>query len=400
MQVKTELPLFYETIKSLIRLLPSKKKYLQSLEVDYSLLEKETNPHRYELSYLNDKGGRSLIIATSMSFPDPNWCALDFARYAFLYLVAKKLSYKDLARYFYESVSSVYRVSSIEEKPDHILIRYSSMEFDPESGIFAVSLHENALIFFPDDFDVGSFKYNSEAVGNVTIFCKTDSSAFNIENLVSSLSMSPAFAHSESIYRKALGIKKIQTIFGIIDLLSPGEDSVPYLLKKRLSEVPISDGLEFEFVCEDILKYVFSEVSNDLKIRKQIPTYKGIRRRDFIIDNLNPSHPLLIDMRQSGVKYLLFDAKNYEEPMSTSDLDTFFSYIQEQPKFGKFGIIISRKGVKENVKVHIFHRMLSQHDEIIVLNESDLVRLIDLAATARDPMTLIEEKITSLRLQR
>ncbi|MFJ2492400.1 hypothetical protein ACIOV9_12755 [Pseudomonas iridis] len=398
--MKIELALFDEAVKSLIRFLPSQKKYLQSLEVDYSLLDKEVNPHRYSLSYLSDVGERTLIIATSMSFPDPKWCALDFARYAFLYLVAKKLSYKDLAHYFYDSLSSVYRVSSFEDKSDHILIRYSSMEFDPESGIFAVSLHENVLIFFPDNFDVEGFRYKSDVVGNVTLFCKTNPSAFNIENLVLSLSMSPMFAHSDSIYRKALRIRKVATIFGIVDLLSPGEDSAPYLLKKRLSEVPASDGLAFELVCEDILRYVFSEVYDDLKIRKQIPTYNGTRRRDFIIDNLNPSHPLLVDMKQSGVKYLLFDAKNYEEPMSTSDLDTFFSYIQEQPKFGKFGIIISRKGVKENAKIHIFHRMLSQHDEIIVLNENDLVRLIDLAATARDPMTLIEEKITSLRLQR
>ena len=50
-----------------------------------------------------------------------------------------------------DSLSSVYRVSSFEDKSDHILIRYSSMEFDPESGIFAVSLHENVLIFFPDN---------------------------------------------------------------------------------------------------------------------------------------------------------------------------------------------------------------------------------------------------------
>lgn len=43
--------------------------------------------------------------------------------------------------------------------------------------------------------------------------------------------------------------------------------------------------------------------------------------------------------------------------------------------------------------------MLSKHDEIIVLDENDLIRLIDLLAIGHDPISLLSEKLSELHLK-
>ncbi|EIU7151767.1 TPA: hypothetical protein ACXOGI_002601 [Pseudomonas aeruginosa] len=397
--MKIESEKFNSIRKSLIKLIPKQKAFLQSLELIYSFQEGSTNQHKHTLSHTDSEGNKTEIITISTNTPHVEPYAIELARYAFLYLVADLLSYRDLASYFLQSISALYKHFSIEGKEDHTIIKYSSIKFDTTSGIFATTLKENSLIFFSDDFDVDNFSYKPDHIGNITYFCKTHKTSFNRYNLISALSIPPAFTHSDFIYKKALGVKKTSTILNIIETLNPGEDSTPYLLKKRLIETPLSDGLAFESICEEILAYIFSSAYDNLKLRKQVPTHQGVRRRDFIIDNISPKHPWLADLRKSGVKYILFDAKNYEKPLATNDLDTFFSYIQEQPRFGSFGIIISRKGVKENAKTHILYRMLSKHDEIIVLDENDLIRLIDLLAIGHDPISLLSEKLSELHLK-
>lgn len=390
---------FNEAVSGLTKALPKYRTYFKSLRIDYSIDESESR-HSYRLSYSDEIGENKEIVTASSGSEGVDWMVHDFLRYAFLELVVSKLKFKDFASYVYESICSIYKMSSIEHFTNHSIVKYCSLKFDPGKTIFSAVLHEDVFIFLPDGASTEDFHYQATTSGSQTFFCKDSESAFNKKDALGMFFLSPAFEHGYKLYMKALGFRSPSPIFAAVDLLRGGGDSTSYELQKSLSALPSGDGLAFEQVCRQILEYIFADCYETLNVREQVQSFNGIRRRDFIVDNLHPRNPLLKSLSEQGVTYLLFDAKNYEKEMSISDLDTFFSYIQENPKFGKVGILLTRKGIKDNAKTHIFHRLIGNHDEVIVLDQSDLSKMIDLRSTARDPLQVIEDKITELRLQR
>lgn len=91
--------------------------------------------------------------------------------------------------------------------------------------------------------------------------------------------------------------------------------------------------------------------------------------------------------------------RNYKKPLKTSDIDTFINYISENKRFGGFGIILSRNGASKNLMKQQI-KMLRDSVEVVVLDESDMLEMIDLRALDRDPMSVIKNKLKRLQLQR
>ncbi|OHC36258.1 MAG: hypothetical protein A2W79_05725 [Pseudomonadales bacterium RIFCSPLOWO2_12_60_38] len=389
-------PYFTALKNKLSKLLPTYNYYFNSLSVEkFSATNKQLT--KLELSH-NTANSKTLISTCSSAHLNLDHLSIDFAQQAFLDLVATKLEYQHLAEHFFELLSGVYRDTRITKCVDHIVINYSEAKFDQASSIFAATLNENSIIFLPDNAEPSEFSYKSSRIGKVMYVCKNSTLAFNKGNLMGMLKLEPAFSHSTFIYSKSLKIKN-KKVFAIIDELRSGEATTPYTLKKNLVDLPLSTGGAFETLSIEILNFIFASEYEDFKLMEQTPNYTSVRRRDFIIDNRAPRHRFLNDLLKRGCKYILFDAKNYADELSVSHLDTFYSYIQEQKYFGRFGIILSRKGAKKNAHQHIYHRMLSKHEEIIILDENDILQLIDLRATGRDPLSYIEDKLRALQLQ-
>lgn len=382
--------------KKLAQLLPSHRHYFQSLSVRKYISESDKKT-KLELIGKSENKDISILSCTS-TFPSLEHEAREFIKRAFLYLVATKLDYKDLATHFYNILKEIYRDVRLQDRDTYTIINYSEVKFDKASSIFSASLREHSIIFLRDDADSKSFKYEGNRVGDVLYVCKNSIDDFNLFHLIGMLTLEPTFSHSSFIYSKALNIKD-KKIFSILDELRSSEPSESYLLKKKLVELPESDGVGFELVCAEILKFVFSFGYKELSLITQLPNRTKVRKRDFVIDNRAPTHSFLSSLSKAGVKYILFDAKNYGTALSTADLDTFFSYIQEQKYFGKFGIILSRKGAKKNAHDHMYTRMLRNNDEVLILDQDDLLRLIDLGATGRDPISYISEKHRNFQLQ-
>lgn len=389
--------LFFEYMGKLSGLLPAHKDFFRSIVVDRTYCDLEG---KYTHTVCADaaQGEREVILRRVSSDPDLGGCSNDCARKIFLYLVASKLKHRDLARWFHDGLEAYYRDVAIEEKDDHSLVRYTSIDINPESSIFSATLKDNWFLFLADGKVKGEVKLEKSKVGEYFVYSKNSPDCFNKLNVVGMLFLSPAFQHATTLYMKALGIRP-KKVIQIIDVLNPGEDMQSYELKRKLVMLPLGDGAGFEKICLSLLEFMFSHTQVKLKVRGQVANYSGTRRRDFIMDNIHPKHPFFKVLKSKGVEYVLFDAKNYEDGMSTSDLDTFFSYIQEQPKFGKFGVILSRSGLKDNAESHVIMRMIRGHDEVVVLNEKDLISMIDRYALGRDPVSVLEEKLTALQLK-
>lgn len=162
-------------------------------------------------------------------------------------------------------------------------------------------------------------------------------------------------------------------------------------LKERLISVSKSDGHAFERVLKDILTICFSKVYPTLRLDGQVPSHDGETRKDFIIYNSASTHSFLKELKSNGVDLLLFEAKNYKKPLSSSDITRFGEYIIDNSHYGEIGILLARNGVDDNCKKSLYKKWRAKR-KIIVLNESDLLAMLECIESGEDPIFIIEQK--------
>ena len=92
---------------------------------------------------------------------------------------------------------------------------------------------------------------------------------------------------------------------------------------------------------------------------------------------------------KQGVEKILFDAKNYQAPMSYSRITDTLRYLGNKA-FGDFIIFISRHGLKD------FEEVLEDYDReqkvILVLNDADVITMIEKKRAGKAASSFIEEK--------
>ncbi|HEU5379739.1 MAG TPA: hypothetical protein VFV38_30310, partial [Ktedonobacteraceae bacterium] len=214
-------------------------------------------------------------------------------------------------------------------------------------------------------------------------------------NLASDLALS-AFLSGIPLYRQVLG-KGNEEAFKIVELLQTLTDMRIFQAQQQLVALPFSNGPAFEAYLRTFLTLCFEPHYENLSIREQVPNRGRLRIRDFIIVNNESSSPFLRSLKTKGADFLLFDAKNYAEPLTTREIDTFRQYLHNNPSFGNFGVILSRKGASEHCQESIFRELPTI--KIVVLNEDDLLLMLEHAGTGRSAVAILEEKYNELMLQ-
>jgi hypothetical protein len=198
--------------------------------------------------------------------------------------------------------------------------------------------------------------------------------------------------------------RKFRTLVKVIDaILKIGTDNTYKLgelfsstlddqdeLIKELRKTPTSDGKAFEEVVKKILEYLFNDEFKPFKLKDQIGTYNKKRIRDFVIDNRNPRIEFWRDLKSvRGVEKILFDAKNYKDPVAYTEITSTLRYLKNKA-FGNFIIIISRYGVKD------YEETIEDYSEegrvILYLSDEDLIAMIYLKREGKSPTFLLEEK--------
>lgn len=181
------------------------------------------------------------------------------------------------------------------------------------------------------------------------------------------------------------------------DMVSAVEDVIgedghnnQHELIQELKAMPTGDGKAYEGLVKRILEFCFRDEFDPFAVKEQVPTDNKKRIRDFIIDNRNPKVHFwqrLIWVRK--VEKILFDAKNYKNPVEYKDISDTLRYLKNAA-FGNFIIIISRQGIKDYEEV--LEDYLEDQRVALFLSDEDLAKMINLKLEGKSPTLLIEDR--------
>ena len=192
---------------------------------------------------------------------------------------------------------------------------------------------------------------------------------------------------------------RLSSLFQAMEKLRETGSTTVYEMKKELALLEKSDGKKLEVYMENFLRLCFSPSYDEFDLRQQVANRGRINIRDFIISNISSLHPFLSRLERKGVELLLFDAKNYCGELATNDLDAFRRYLEDNDKFGNFGVILSRMGVSSNCEEHLYRSLISKGRIVLVLDEEDLMGMLDRVDQGRPPVDVLQEKYVQLVLQ-
>jgi hypothetical protein len=158
----------------------------------------------------------------------------------------------------------------------------------------------------------------------------------------------------------------------------------------ELKRTPSGDGPTYEVLVEKILRLCFSDEFEPFLLDKQKESHNKKRRRDFMITNCGSKREFWQFLKfQKGVEIILFDAKNYQDPMSYRQITDTLRYLRNKA-FGNFIIFISRHGLKD------FEEVLEDYDReqriILTLNDTDVIAMIEKKRVGETASSFIEEK--------
>jgi Restriction endonuclease len=161
-------------------------------------------------------------------------------------------------------------------------------------------------------------------------------------------------------------------------------------LIRELRDLPTGDGKAYEELIKRILEFCFHDEFIPFEVKNQVYTNNKKRIRDFIIDNRDPKKEFWLSLKWvRKVEKVLFDAKNYKNPVEYREILDTLRYLKNEA-FGNFIIIISRRGIKD------YEEALEDYSDnkqvALFLSDDDLVKMIKLKIDGKSPTLLIEDK--------
>ncbi|MGI1801824.1 hypothetical protein ACRPLQ_25405 [Priestia sp. TRN 1309] len=361
---------------------------------------------RDEHSFSTEKEDDFGYASGTDSLSHINLTIIDKIRSFFIYEIVKKAKPIQIAEYFYNMYRNFYPDIPLEKKDNYA--KFSLHNWDFESGIFAFTATRINVIFPLQDQLIsediidhtgGNRKIliiNAEKEKAEKQFTGFDE-IIDISDIIFTISEFN-FTSSIDFYQKVASLET-KEIFGVFDILKTTVITEIYQLQKELVDIPESNGNAFEDYVEKFLDICFSPYYEEFNLRVQNSNIDGVRRRDFIIDNSNSNNAFLRKLEAKNCEFLLFDAKNYKEPLSMRDLDTFTSYLNENPFFGNIGIIFARNGLKDNAKDSLVRNLARNQVKILILDQDDMLSMLDFIDRGKNPLSIIENKYKELLLQ-
>lgn len=180
---------------------------------------------------------------------------------------------------------------------------------------------------------------------------------------------------------------------------------------ERKTEISLRDRLaaikpgkeqyaEYEEVCIEILKYVLGDYLTLWK--KQVRANEDLYRFDLCCKIKHGLLPEFFDtvIRFFDTKYIVFEFKNYKDPISQEEIYTTEKYLYEKA-LRRVAIIISRKGADKGAVRAAGGSLRESGKLIICLSDQDLLHMIDLkdreeASTAGYLMDMFDDMLIKL----
>lgn len=169
------------------------------------------------------------------------------------------------------------------------------------------------------------------------------------------------------------------------------------ILKERVQKwVPKkSNYMEYEELCSDVLRYLFDD---ELTLwEEQRISNDGLYRFDLIckIKDGEVSGFWTTILQFFKSKYILFEFKNYKDPITQTEIYTTDKYLYLKA-FRSVGIIISCKGSSDNA-VKAMRGTLRENGKLILsLNNDDLTKMIDKKLQHEFPADYLYDKLDKM----
>jgi len=146
---------------------------------------------------------------------------------------------------------------------------------------------------------------------------------------------------------------------------------------------------EYEDVCTKILSYCFTPPLLEPAIQSE--TEEGDQRRDIILHI-----PMDIERFWKYILYkygiaVIIDCKNYTDFLNQNTFVITSKYISGPRRLTKFGMILTRKGMNESAKIQ--QKRVWGDVYLICLNDEDLIKMIKLKESGKEPSIIIDNKI-------
>lgn len=151
-----------------------------------------------------------------------------------------------------------------------------------------------------------------------------------------------------------------------------------------------ADALVFQKLWLDAAEFLFSPPLG-------IPFYEvndadKRNRRDIIIENFAESGFWAVARSEYIARYVIIDAKNYEQPVGKRCVLDVAHYLKRYG-CGLFALLATRVGAKSSATHAIREHWIADNKMILVLDDTELNRMLEMRADGADPSAVIREKL-------
>lgn len=166
-------------------------------------------------------------------------------------------------------------------------------------------------------------------------------------------------------------------------------------LRDRIGKIDKGKGgaKDFEKLCTEALKYVFEVDLVQWKREKQTDT--GIHRFDLIARSISDEDFWLSLARDFRSRYIVFEFKNYSDPISQKEIYTTEKYLYPAAMRGT-AIIVARNGANDNALTVARGALRESGKLILVLDEGDLFELLEARDLGSDTSLLLLDKLDEM----
>lgn len=145
---------------------------------------------------------------------------------------------------------------------------------------------------------------------------------------------------------------------------------------------------EFETLCEKVLKYLFADHLAGWS--KQHRTDDELNRFDYVC-RIKPSTDFWnFILQQMHSRYIIFEFKNYENPIKQGQVLTTEKYLLEKG-LRRVAIMLTRKGPHANALKMAQGAMRESGKLILILNDEQICQMLTMKEKGSDPTDLLFE---------
>jgi hypothetical protein len=163
-------------------------------------------------------------------------------------------------------------------------------------------------------------------------------------------------------------------------------------LSAALDAIPpgIQDANDFQKLWLDAAEFLFTPPLG-------VPQYEvndeeNRNRRDIIIENFAETGFWAVARAEYAARYIVIDAKNYTGPIGKRCVLDVAHYLKRHG-CGLFALLATRVGQKKSARHAIREHWIAEKKLILVLDDNDLKRMLDLRSDGADPSVIIRERL-------